>query len=265
MKPKTVVFEGKPYCVMQNDKPLYEDVEGKEVEFDVEHAVSRINILGGEARKLRKEKEDAEAKFKPYEGLDADKARQALKTVENIKDGELISAGKAEEIKVAAAKAAEERVAAANKAAQEQLEAIKADNEKLFKQLHAEKIGGSFARSKYIAEKTLLPGPAAEKIFGDHFKIEDNKIIAYGPDGNKVYSRAKPGSDAEFEEAIEMLIDTYPFRDSILKGSGGGTGARPGAGGGIGGGKVMLRAEFEKLDPTARMAKMTEGTVIVDS
>jgi hypothetical protein len=264
MKLKTVVFDGKPYAEVRNDMPVYVEDDGKEIEFDAPHALNKINQNGGEARKFRTAKEEAEAKLKVYEGLDPDKARDALKTVENIKDGELIAAGKVDEIKTAAHKAAEDRVAAANKAAQEKLETITADNDKLFKQLHAEKIGGSFARSKYIAEKTLLPGPAAEKIFGDYFKIEDNKVVAYGLDGNKVYSRAKPGSDAEFEEAIEMLIDVYPYRDNILRSAGGGSGARP-ANGGSPGGKTMLRGDFDKLDPTTKMAKMAEGLQVVDN
>lgn len=265
MKLKTVAIEGKTYAETRNDFPIYVDDGDKEIEFDAETVLGKINAHATESKVHRKKLEDAEKALKVFEGLDPDKARNALKTVENIKDGELIAAGKVEEIKTAARVAAEERVAAANKAAHEALEAAKADNEKLFKQLHAEKIGGSFARSKYIAEKTLLPGPAAEKIFGDYFKIEDNKVVAYGPDGNKVYSRAKPGSDAEFEEAIEVLVDLYPFRDNILRGAGSGSGARPANGAGGSGGKTITRNEFDKLDPATKMKRMSEGLQVVDS
>ena len=266
MQLKTVTIEGKQYAEVRNDLPVYIEEDGKEIEFDAKSARDKINANATDARINRKKLEDAEKALKVFEGLDPEKSREALKTLQNIKEGDLIAAGKVEEIKHAANKAAEDRVAAANKANEEALTTAKTEAERLSKQLHAEKIGGSFARSKYIAEKTLLPGPAAEKIFGDYFKIEDNKVVAYGTDGNKVYSRSKPGDDAEFEEAIAMLIDVYPFRDNILKGAGPGSGARGGNGtGGGGGGKTMLRTEFEKLDPATKMKEMSGGLQVVDS
>ena len=267
LKLKTVTIEGKTLAEVVDGKPVYVGDDEKDVPFDAPHALATIERISASDKARRQALEAAEAKLKSFEGLeDPAAAIKALETVKNLSAGDLKTVAQVEEIKAAAAKAAEERVAAVNKASKEALERATADNEKLTKQLYSEKIGGSFARSKYIADKTILPGPAAEKIFGDYFRIEDGKIIAYGPDGNKVYSRSKPGSEAEFEEAVEMLVDIYPFRDSILKGTGGGTGARNGAGNGAGGNgpKSLTRTEFDKLTPVDKSKKMAEGFTVTD-
>jgi multidrug resistance efflux pump len=267
IKLKTVTVDNKTYAEVIDGKPVYVDDDNKEIPFDAPHAMATIERVNASDKKRRMDLEAAEAKLKDYEGIeDAEGARKALEMVKNLSAGELKTVAQVEEIKTAAAKAAEDRVAAANKASKEALDKATEANDKLTKQLYSEKIGGSFARSKYVAEKTILPGPAAEKIFGENFRIEDGKIVAYGPDGNKVYSRAKPGNDAEFEEALEMLVDIYPFRDSILKGTGGGTGAQNGRGNGAGnsGNKVLVRSEFDKLDAINKAAKMAEGYTVTD-
>lgn len=264
MKLKTVTVEGKVYAETKDGNPLYEDEAGKEIAFDAPHAIKTINETGLESKAKRKALGEAEAKLKEFDGIDPAAARKALETIKNIDESKLIEAGKVDEIKKNAEKAANDRVAAAQEANQKKLDEATAETTKLTKTLHSEMIGGRFARSTYIAEKTILPGPAAEKIFGDAFKIEDGNVVAYGPDGKPVYSRAKPGSNAEFEEAIEILVDTYPFRDSILKGTGGGSGAKNGHLG-SGNGKTMKREEFEKLDPIQRQKVFADKIQVVDA
>src|SRR5262249_16838638 len=70
---------------------------------------------------------------------------------------------------------------------------------------------------------------------------EDGRVVGYHPDGSKIYSRAKMGTElADFDEALETLIDAHPDKAHILKGDGqsgggadgGGGGRKPGDGGG---------------------------------
>ena len=69
--------------------------------------------------------------------------------------------------------------------------------------------------------------------FGSAFKVEDGKIVAYDNAGNKIFSRSRPGELADFDEALETLVDQYPYKDQILKGSGAsGGGAQQGGGSG---------------------------------
>lgn len=44
--------------------------------------------------------------------------------------------------------------------------------------------------------------------------------LAYDQSGNKIFSRARPGELADFDEALEVLVDQYPHKEQILKASG---------------------------------------------
>lgn len=248
--------------VVQDGKPVFVHDDGKEVAFDAPGTVATITRLNAEARSHREAKESLEAKYKPFEGIeDAEAARKALETIKNIDEGKLLSAGKVEEIKVAAKKAAEEQVAAANKAHADELAKTKSALDKVTGDLYGEKIGGSFNRSKLIAEKFAIPADLVQARFGQAFKVEEGKIVAYDAAGNKIFSRSRPGDIADFDEALETLVDSYPYRDSILKGSGASGSGAAASGQGAGGKKMITRAQFEALDPAAKSAAVKDSTI----
>lgn len=251
--------------VVQNGHPVYVHPDGKEVPFDASAAVSKIGALNKEAQGHREAKEAAEAKAKAFEGLeDAEAARKALETIKNIDEGKLIAAGKVDEIKSAAAKAAQEQVAAASKAHAEELARTKQDLEKITGELYSEKIGGAFNRSKLIGEKFAIPADLVQARFGQQFKIEDGRVVAYDQVGNKIFSRSRPGEIADFEEALETIVDQYPYRDNILKSSGANGGGAPSGGSGTGGKKTLSRAAFDALEPSARVGHVRSGGTVTD-
>ncbi|WP_457302106.1 DUF6651 domain-containing protein [Phyllobacterium sp. P5_D12] len=265
MKLKLITIDGKTFAEIQDGKPVYVHEDGKEAAFDAPTTVATISRLNGEAKAHREAKEAAEAKLKVFEGIDdGEAARKALETVKNLKDGELVTAGKVEEIKAAAKKAAEEQVAQAAKASGEQIRTLESERDKLRDDLYGEKIGGAFSRSKFISDKVAIPADLLQAQFGSRFKVEDGKTVAYDASGNKIYSRSKPGEIAEFDEALETIIDGYAHRDAILKGTGNsGTGSK-GTGTNNHGAKQIGRAEFESLDPASRAAKMKEGFTVTE-
>jgi hypothetical protein len=246
--------------------PVFIHADGKEAPFDGDSTIARISSLNSEARDHRVRAETAEARAKLFEGIeDPDAARKALETVKNIKDGELIAAGKVEEIKAAAQRAAQEQVEAANKQFATDLAKTKTERDTLQQQLYDERIGGSFDRSKFIADKLAIPGDIARAAFGKAFKIEDGKVVAYDANGNKMFSRMRPGDIANFDEALEMLVENYPHRDQILKGSGAsGSGASGGSGGAGSGAKTLNRAAFDGLSPAKQMEHIKGGGQISD-
>ena len=212
------------HAVLQDGKPVYVHDDGKEIPFDAPEALNKISALNAEAKRHREDKEAVQARLKAFDGIDdAAAAKKALETVKNLDDKKLIDAGEAERVKAETVKSYEEKLASAN-----------AEAEKIRSQFHQELIGGSFARSQVIADKLAIPADVAQAFFGRHFGIsEDGRIVAKDANGNEIYSRIKPGEKAGFDEALEALIDAYPHKDSILKGSqasGGGTGGSSGAG-----------------------------------
>lgn len=222
MKLKTIEMDGKTYAEVNDGKPVYIEDNGSETAFDAPATRATITRLNGEAKGHREAKETAEAALKKFEGIeDPAAAIDALKKVSSFKDKDLIDAGKVEEIKQQAIKAVEERYAP-----------IVQERDGLVNQLHAEKIGGSFARSKYITDKLAVPSDMVEAMFGKHFALDAGKIVAKDANGNQIYSKANPGNPADFDEALEAIVGAYAGRDHILKGTGNsGTGKQPGSGG----------------------------------
>lgn len=253
MEPITIEIDGKKYIVMSDDgKPMY-NRDGKEIAVDVPGTFSKISELQGEAKGHRLAKEEAEGKLKGFEGIDDPAAaRKALETVGNLDDKQLVDAGEIERVKAEAIAAVEEKY-----------KPVVEERDQLKTTLNGEMIGGRFARSKYIGENLAIPADMVESRFGSNFKIEDGNVVAYDNSGNLIYSKANPGDRAGFEEALEILVDHYPHKDTILKGSGKtGTGAT-GADGKTGksGKPVMARSEFDKLDPSKQADLMVKGEV----
>ena len=197
------------HAVLQDGKPVYVHDDGKEVPYDVPQMVTKIGSLNAEAKQQREAKEAVEAKLKSFDGLDADKAKKALETVANLDAKKLIDAGEVEKVKAEMAKAYETKLSEAQ-----------AETDKVRGQYHQSLLGGEFARSKFIAEKIAVPADMVQAVFAKHFSVsEDGKLQAKDALGNPIYSRVNVGSLADFDEALETLVSSYPNKDSILKGN----------------------------------------------
>lgn len=215
-------LDDKGSVVVQDGKPVYVKDDGSEVAFDVVGTTSTISRLNAEAKGHRERAEAAEGKLKGFEGIeDPAAAIKALSTVANLDAKKLIDAGEAEKVKAEITKAFEKQLADA-----------KAATEALQGQLYQEKVGGSFARSKFIADKMAIPADLVEARFGKHFAVDNGRIVATDSNGQKLYSAANPGELAGFDEALEMLVGQYPQKEHILKGTGANGGGAPGGGGG---------------------------------
>lgn len=237
--------------------PVYIGTDGKEAPFDGDSTVATITRLNGEAMGHRQRAETAEATLKTFEGItDPAAAIKALTTVKNLDDKKLVDAGEVEKVKAEAIKSVEDKYAPTVQRAAD-LEA----------QLNQHLIGGAFSGSKFIAEKFAAEGPAgveiARALFANRFKVEDGKLVGYDAAGGKIYSRTRHGEIADADEAIELMVDAYPHKTHILKGSGASGGGAQGGGGGGGGKKTMTRAQFSQLSP-ADQAKAAGEAVITD-
>lgn len=235
-------LDDKGAVIVLDGKPVYVKDDGSEVAFDVAGTVSTIARLNGEAKTNRERAETAETKLKGFEGIDDPAAAlKALGIVGNLDSKKLIDSGEVEKVK-----------GEISKAFQTQLDQANGKATALEQQLYAEKVGGAFSRSKYIAEKLAIPSDLVEARFGKSFGIEEGRIVAKDANGNKLYSSANPGELADFDESLSMLVNQYSNRDQILKGSGAsGSGATTQGTGGTGK-KTITRAQFDAMSHTDR-------------
>lgn len=263
---KTVEIEGKTYAEIADGKAIYVDDKGEETGYDGEELAARLTQVNGESATRRHELKEAKDKLQTFDGIqDPAAAIKALDTVKNIDDKKLIDAGKAEEVKAAAVAVVEERH---DQVIKEKYEPLEAERDDYRKRLHKEMIGGRFARSKFIDEKMAVPVQMVQATFSKHFTIEDGEVVARDSAGTQVYSKSRPGEVADFDEALQIIVQNSPYRDQILKET-----KRPGPGpetpgrGKPPGGKTMTRTEADNLarDNPAEMAKrMADGYVVYD-
>ncbi len=254
MKLKTVEVNGKSYAeVDANGLPVYVHDNGKEIGFDAVQAVGKISSLNGEAKSHREAKEAAEASLAKFAKIgDPAKALEALDMMTKIDQKKLIDAGAVDQVK-----------ADITKSFQAQLDEAHNKNKTLESQLYDSMIGGSFTGSKFIADKIAIPADLLQARFGQSFKVEEGKVVAYDGTGNKIYSRSKPGELASFDEALEFLVEQYPQKDHILKASGNqGGGSRQSQH--QAGQKTMKRDAFDSLDIAGKQNALKDGVTIVD-
>lgn len=233
--------------------PVFVHADGKEAPFDGDATISTISRLNGEAKGHRERAEKAEGTLKTFEGItDPTAAIKALNTVKNLDDKKLVDAGEVERVK-----------AEAIKSVQAQFEPIVKERDTLQSQLYNEKIGGAFARSKFISEKVAIPADMVQAAFGTRFKIVEGKTVATDSNGQPIFSRTRHGEPADFEEALEILVDQYPNKAAILKGSGASGSGASGGGNGTGGKKTLSRDAFSKLDPAAQAAAAKDANTLI--
>lgn len=253
MKLKTIEIEGKQYAALHDGMPVYVHDDGKEAPFDAAGTVATIRTRNAEAKANRERYEAAESALKTFEGVDADAARKAIETVSKLDQKKLIDAGQVDAA-----------VAAALKPVQDKLDAEAKRAATLEQQLHSEIVGGAFARSKYITDKLAIPADMVQAAFGNRFSVKDGKLAATGADGNPIFSRKNPGAAADFDEAMEILIDAYPHKDTILKADNKPGSGAPTNGNGGKGGKTINRTAFDALDPAGRQAHIAGGGTVTD-
>lgn len=235
--------------VLKDGDPIYVDANGVEKTVGVD-TIARLNK---EAKDHREAKEEAQAKLKLYEGIDPEKARAALETVAKLEEKKLIDTGEVDKLK-----------SQITQQFQTQLTEKDTAYTELKKKFDNMLIDGVFANSDFIRNNVAVPVDMFEAKFRNNFKIENNEVVAYGYDGSRLMSKTRAGEYATTEEAMQILAESHPNKDVILKANpGNGSGAGTG-GAGNGGGRYMKRSDFEKLSPVQKAEyaiKMGKGEI----
>ncbi len=191
----------------------------------------RLDVEGGfktadEVTKLhsaleaeRKAAREANAKLKPYGGIDAEEARKALSAYANFDEATKKAVSDAEAVFKAKLAPVEDRAVKA--------ETALAD---MTGKYHAHLKANTFANAKCIKE-LCHEGMQPEVVFrvlGDHVSVEDGEVVFTDAAGMKILDI---NGKTDANKAIHQLLTTTPYGQSLLKPANG-AGTQPGAGSG---------------------------------
>ena len=235
--------DGDGHIVLQDGNPVFIDANGGEITLGTD-TVSRLN---GEAKALRIRAEEAENKLKPFEGIDAAKAKEALQTVQDISSGDLIKKGEAERVRNEIKATFESQIADKDKTIAEK-------DSRLTNLVRST----AFSTSQFVKDNIAVPVDMVEALFGNRFKEVDGKLIAFDAQGNKMVSKKKAGEYADFDEGLSLIIEGYASKDAILKGSNNRGSGNNGGGTGTGNRRTYRRGEFDKLAPAEQHSIITQ-------
>lgn len=118
------------------------------------------------------------------------------------------------------------------------------------KALNSARVETAFANAAFIADETVLSGPKAHKVFGDHVEIEDGKVVVYNaPRGaaKRTLIMDSKGNPLPFNDAIKTVIEADPDTDTIVK-----TKLKPGSGS-----KTLVDGKI--VEGKSRAERMAEG------
>jgi hypothetical protein len=252
-------FDENGNVVHKDVKPVFVDDDGKDIEVDVPRLFEKVKELNSENKTHREAKEAAVAQLSVFKGIEdvpkwKEDADKALETVKNYSQKQLVDASKVDEIKSEMKLAHTQELERVNESfVQKEADYKKRlddSNNMIFKLMVSEQ----FSRSPYFtgaSPKTNLLPDVAEAYFGGRFKVEsvgnDNgnlRVTGYDEKGKPIYSRSNPGELANFNEAIEAIIDSHPKKNHFLVSAGAGSGA---GGGGAGGGAGDTNTQLASL------------------
>lgn len=229
---------------VKDGNPVYVDSNGREQTMDA----GRITQLNGEAMSHRTRAEAAEAALKQFEGIDPAKAKAALDTVAKIDQKTLIDAGEVDKVR-------SEIESAFTGQLTEAREALEAANAKIDNM----RLTSAFGLSKYVDQHVAIPVDVLAASFGSRFKVENDILVPYGPDGQKMYSKEHAGQVASFDEGLKMMIESREDKASFLRAEPKGGTGNDGKGGERGQGATITRADFDRQSPIERAATAREA------
>lgn len=211
----------------ENDYPVWINQDGDEVVFDVAKLYNDKTKANAESASRRHEIQEMKQKMQDlqvkYEGIeDPDAAKKAIETLQNIDDKKLMDTEGVESVKRQMKEAFQADLEKQRKEWEDKLTDTSQTLDKKSEQIRTLLIKNAFDSSNYLRNETLLHPEVAHEYFKRFFEVREvsGQPIAVGkfPTGEEIISKRNPGELATTEEAIEILVEKSPLRDSILKG-----------------------------------------------
>jgi hypothetical protein len=260
---------GKFILMDEQGFPLIITDDEKEFGLDGIDLYSKIPTLSTEAKAGRIKIKELSDKLLKFGDLSPEAALEAVNTVKNFEDKDMVAAKDVEKLKTSLGEAWEAKFKetsiktdAALKQKDDQIEQHKED-------LFTAMVASQFAKSAFFTgpePKTRLTPEIGLAYFKDNFKVEDDGlgkkvVVGYYSNGEKIVSQQNPLNVPSFDEAIGAIIENDPGKERILEESTG-SGARKGRASGIPGPKQVRANDIETVGMNLEKIASGELTVV---
>lgn len=226
--------------VQEDGRVIYiDDTDNREVSVDVNQMFTKISNLNSESANRRRRVNELEQKYSALDGIEnvdeyLTKAKDALEKIEELEAGG--SGQNNEELEAAKQRlkdSYEAKLSSVNQVHDTRVQQLESSLAEKDAGIHRLMVSTEFTKSEFFAgekPQTFLTPEMAEKIWGGHFKVEEQngmyRTVGYDSRGNQLLSRENPGEPAGFQEAIGMIIDSDPNKARYMKAGKSGTGAQ---------------------------------------
>lgn len=164
----------------------------------------------------KKAKADLEA-FKAQVGdIDLAKARELIAAQKDAETKALEEKGEYERVKQSMAEQHKAEVAAL----QAQIDALKGSKSESEQRIADLTVGTRFSQSEFIANELVLPPAKARTLYGEHFEIEDGKVVGYDKPRGAADRTAlvdSYGQALSFDDSMRKIIESDPEKDHLIK------------------------------------------------
>ncbi len=204
--------------MLQDGSPVYINEEtGAETIFDANLAFNTQHTLREENKSWRQKYQAAEEKLKLYGDLDPEAAKANMDAVQKLKEIDMVKKGEMEKLNAEFAAIAQKKQDELKNSYENQIKQIASEKERLESLYNKTVIGNHFLNSAFIKDKIAVPADMVQAAFGGRFKVDGEKVVALAEDGSPMLSEKNLTKQADFEEALELMVKRYPYKDAILK------------------------------------------------
>lgn len=260
-------------AVLQDGMPIYVHGDGTEIPLDAASLVRRVDNLTAEKDRHYRNLTETKAKLELFGELSPEDAKNALATVKNLKDKELLDADGVKALKADMGKQFETEKQSLLEKHQRDLADREAEKNALIKRIHDQHLLTEFQKSKFfVGDKkiTKLPPEIGLTTFGKYFEIreeEDGTLSTIGKlNGEEIQSKKRFGFPADFDEAMEVIFENHPLKNELLEVREGGP-EGPGGKSFSGGGRDVIISRSDAKDPAkwraAKMAAAKKGGRVI--
>lgn len=193
-------------AVLKDGEPVY-IIDGAEVTFNAAAVHASLTTVRRERDEAKTENERLQASLKRFgsgeEQLEA--AAKKLKLAVNLDEKTLAEAGKLDDVIA-------NRLKTHTEASASEKAALESRVGELSGKLRTVLISSKFGKTP-LANGLYLTPDAIEAMFGPHFEVDGDDVVAYrDPQSkkDKIYSKKDPGRLADFDEALEVVVTSHP-------------------------------------------------------